>query len=253
MGQPRPRRSGRNQPRASTPPPSPSAKSARGPRQNGSKPKGNSRPAKNRPNDARPSGNRPPADRRNPDRPAPSRPAANRAPGDPPAANLHWREALGPLLDSQNYQPVDERGLLRRLNVPQAEETSFSEFLKAEEALGHIQRDQRGYQSVRRLGLCAGHLQMNERGFGFLVPVDPTESDFYIGGEDTANALHGDLVMARLIVRPGRRDGRLRGEVVRVLKRKRRQLVGTLHRNADFFFVQPDEPRIPYDVRIPVP
>jgi ribonuclease R len=168
--------------------------------------------------------------------------------------HLHWREALAPLLADRSYQPLDERGLVRRLNVPPGETAAFGEFLKAEEALGHVQRDGRGgYQSVKRLGLCAGHLQMNERGFGFLVPVDPTEPDFYISGDDTANALHGDLVMARLIVRRGAREGRLRGEVVRVLKRKRRQLVGTLRRSGELYYVQPDEPRIPYDVRVPMP
>ena len=62
---------------------------------------------------------------------------------------------------------------------------------------------------------------MNERGFGFLVSSDPAEADFYIAGEDTGTALHGDLVVARLKTQ-GRRDGRLRGEVVRVIKRKRR-------------------------------
>ena len=91
------------------------------------------------------------------------------------------------------------------------------------------------YVLPKRLGFCVGRLQMNERGFGFLVPIDPAEPDFYVAGEDTGTAFHGDLVLARLKEQRGgrQRDSRLRGEVVKVLQRKRRQLVGTLQQNAD--------------------
>jgi ribonuclease R len=95
---------------------------------------------------------------------------------------------------------------------------------------------------------------MNERGFGFLVPLDKAEPDFYIAGEDTGTAFHGDLVLARLKESHGRqRDSRLRGEVVKVLQRKRRQLVGTLRKTPLFYYVLPDENRIPYDISVPAP
>jgi ribonuclease R len=101
---------------------------------------------------------------------------------------------------------------------------------------------------------------MNERGFGFLVPIDPAEPDFYIAGEDTGTAFHGDLVLARIKEQPGRqRDSRQRpgrgprGEVVKVLERKRRQLVGTLRKSPMFYYVLPDETRIPYDISVPTP
>ena len=114
-------------------------------------------------------------------------------------------------------------------------------------------RDTRGrIVSPKALGFSVGHLQMNERGFGFLVSSDPTEPDFYIAGEDTANALHGDLVVARLKQR-GQRDNRLRGEVVRLLQRKRKHLVGVLCKTPHFYYVRPDETRIPYDIQVPAP
>lgn len=156
------------------------------------------------------------------------------------------------MLNNSNYQPVDENALARKLHVPQEELTAFHDFLSDQERTGGVMRNPRGaLVSARSLGFSVGHLQMNERGFGFLVASDPAEPDFYIAGEDTANALHGDLVVARLKPsRGGRRDARLRGEVVRLLQRKRKQLVGVLNRNANFFYVRPDEARIPYDVRV---
>ena len=111
------------------------------------------------------------------------------------------------------------------------------------------------YVLPKRLGFSVGRLQMNERGFGFLVPVDPTEPDFYIAGEDTGTAFHGDLVLARIKEQRGgrQRDSRLRGEVVKVLQRKRRQIVGTLNKTPMFYYVVPDETRIPHDISVPAP
>jgi ribonuclease R len=171
----------------------------------------------------------------------------------PPAASLHWREALIPLLAQTSYQPLDEKALTRKLHVPPQEISAFETFLREEEAAGRIMQVRHSlYVLPRRLGFSVGHLQMNERGFGFLVPLDPAESDFYIGAEDTGTAFHGDLVLARIKEQRGR-ESRLRGEVVKVLKRKRRQLVGTLRKTPMFYFVYPDETRIPHDICVPPP
>ncbi len=146
--------------------------------------------------------------------------------------------------------------------MPPEDAAAFTAFLLEEEKAGRVMQVRHSlYVLPRRLGFCVGRLQMNERGFGFLVPIDPAEPDFYIAGEDTGTAFHGDLVLARLKEqRPGRgqrggrqRDSRLRGEVVKVLQRKRRQLVGTLRQTPMFYYVLPDETRIPYDISVPAP
>jgi len=159
------------------------------------------------------------------------------------------------LLSDSTYQPLDEKALGRKLRVPPEDATAFTAFLAEEEKAGRIMQVRHSlYVLPRRLGFCVGRLQMNERGFGFLVPIDPNEPDFYIGGEDTSTAFHGDLVLARLKEQYGRqRDSRLRGEVVKVLQRKRRQLVGTLRKTPMFYYVLPDETRIPHDISVPPP
>jgi ribonuclease R len=155
------------------------------------------------------------------------------------------------VLNQSQYQPLEEAALERKLKVPAHEAGAFRDFLAEQERVGGAMRDQRRrIVSPKSLGYSAGHLQMNERGFGFLVSSDPAEPDFYIAGEDTAHALHGDLVLARL--KPSR-DRRLRGEVVRLLQRKRRHLVGVLCKAPEFYYVRPDETRIPYDIRVTAP
>ncbi len=171
-------------------------------------------------------------------------------------APLHWREALSPLLAEGSYQPLDEQGLLRKLRVPPEDAAAFASFLVEEEKAGRIMQVRHSlYVLPKRLGFCVGRLQMNERGFGFLVSIDPAEPDFYIAGEDTATAFHGDLVLARLKEQRGgrQRDSRLRGEVVKVLQRKRRQIVGTLRKSELFYYVLPDETKIPHDISVPTP
>lgn len=169
---------------------------------------------------------------------------------------LHWREALVPFLGNPTYQPMDEKALARKLRVTPEEASAFSEYLAGAEKVGHIMQVRHSlYVLPRSLGFCVGVLQMNERGFGFLVPTNPAEPDFYVGGEDTGTAFHGDLVLARLKEQRGgrQRDSRLRGEVVKVLQRKRRQLVGTLRKTPMFYYVLPDESRIPHDISVPPP
>lgn len=173
-----------------------------------------------------------------------------------PSASLHWREALQPLLAASGYQPLDEPTLARKLRVPHAEAAAFTAFLDEQENAGQIMRVRHSlYVLPRSLGYSVGNLQMNERGFGFLVPIDPTESDFYVAGEDTGTAFHGDRVLARIKEQRGgrQRDARQRGEVVKVLQRKRRQLVGTLRKTNLFYYVVPDETRIPYDISVALP
>jgi ribonuclease R len=152
---------------------------------------------------------------------------------------------------------VEAKALARKLHVPANDLDAFHAFLAEQEQTGGVMQVRQGlYVLPKRLGLIVGRLQMNERGFGFLVPVDPVESDFFIGGDDTANALHGDLVLARIKEQRGRgreRDSRQRGEVVKVLQRKRRQIVGTLNRTPISFYVEPDESRIPWDISVPAP
>ncbi len=66
-----------------------------------------------------------------------------------------------------------------------------------------------------------------------------------------------DRVLVRRDVRPkGLRSGAVEadtGTVVRILERRRTQMVGTLQRGRKFLYVIPDDPRIPHDIYVPEP
>jgi len=80
---------------------------------------------------------------------------------------------------------------------------------------------------------------------------------------DTATALNGDKVLARL-VQPERRRGKKRrawetppaekrARVVRILERKNERVIGTLRRSYNFWHVVPDDPKFFYDVIVAPP
>jgi ribonuclease R len=93
--------------------------------------------------------------------------------------------------------------------------------------------------------LLEGRLQTNERGFGF-VDVGEKE-DVFLPAREAARALDGDLVRVRL----HHRGGRTEGELLEVLERRRRELVGTYQLAGDVALVRPHDAALSGPVRVP--
>jgi ribonuclease R len=75
--------------------------------------------------------------------------------------------------------------------------------------------------------------------------------DVFIQTNDMNGAMDKDLVLARIHTRK-RQDRRPEGEIVRIVKRGREQIVGTfIALNQHFGFVVPDDPRLTTDIFIP--
>ena len=97
---------------------------------------------------------------------------------------------------------------------------------------------------------------MNRAGKGFLQPDDSDLKEIAIAESATGTALHEDRVLVRRDVRKNFRSGddaQETGTVVRILERKRTQMVGTLQRSKQFLYVVPDDPRIPHDIYVSEP
>ncbi len=87
------------------------------------------------------------------------------------------------------------------------------------------------------------------RGFGFLE-IPEAEEDIFIPEESIGTALHGDTV--QIVVKKDSKDGkRCEGEVVKVLERGTREVVGTYQQCDGFGFVVTDNQRFLKDVFIP--
>jgi len=107
----------------------------------------------------------------------------------------------------------------------------------------------RRYALPEQINLVVGRLDVTRRGAGFVVPETKTaEGDVFVAPNKLAGAVHGDLVVARVEGRRGRENPE--GRVLRVLKRAHNDVVGTLRRSRRFGFVQPDNPRLGFEVYV---
>ncbi len=171
---------------------------------------------------------------------------------------MNWEEDLLRLLAQPGYSPLDDHELRKRLAVPPKQRSAFDTLLQRLERTGRIARiRQNRYALPADADLIPGRIMMNRSGAGILQPDDPRLPRIVIPVEATATALHLDRVLVRRDTRPPVKRSEdvveSRGKVIRVLESARNRVVGTLQRSKKFFYIVPDDPRIPHDIYVPAP
>ncbi len=158
------------------------------------------------------------------------------------------------VIKSKKNLPLTRKDIGRLLEIKGDEHTELYRLLDKMETAGEIVRVKNNRYAVpKELGLIVGKLEVNPRGFGFVMPQDGGSDDIYIHKEDMADALHGDTVLIRLeSARRGRRRPRrsLSGQIVRVIKRGNKGIVGTLNKSGSRLFLVPDNPSFIHDIYI---
>ena len=168
------------------------------------------------------------------------------------------RDNLLKLLGRKDYVPGNVPELLRLLGLRPNQQQELQRILRELEQAGTIARIKGNrYILPREADLVPGRIRINRQGKGFLLPDDADLKEITIPESATSTALHEDRVLVRRDVRPrGARphvSGENTGKVIRVLARRRTQIVGTLQRTSKFLFVIPDDPRVPHDIYVPEP
>jgi ribonuclease R len=158
---------------------------------------------------------------------------------------LPRREAILELLNSQT-RALHAREIAARLHVEEAAYPSLLRVLSDLATTGVIsphsgQRfrskpDATAGRDVERQGV----LTVNPRGFGFVASVG-FDDDLYVPEDRMAGAMHGDIVMARLVARSTRGS---EGEVVRVVTRGNERVPGILRRRGKALWLEPDDARV---------
>lgn len=163
-------------------------------------------------------------------------------------------------MEEKILQYFNESGS-RPLTVHELEEVfeidgsdEFKELVKSLNELedaGELVRTRKNrYGLPERMNLVRGKLQMNKKGFGFLIPDDEKLDDIYIHSSDLNSAMNGDTVIVRLERGHSRHD-RAEGVVIRILERANQQIVGTFEAIADVGIVEADDKRIINEILIP--
>jgi ribonuclease R len=161
------------------------------------------------------------------------------------------------LLAQKDYVPANVPELLQLLRLAPNRQQELQAVLRELEQSGAVARIKGNrYVSPREADLIPGRIRMNRAGKGFLQPDDSDLKEIAIAESATGTALHEDRVLVRRDVRKNFRSGdgaQETGTVVRILERKRTQMVGTLQRSKQFLYVVPDDPRIPHDIYVSEP
>lgn len=113
---------------------------------------------------------------------------------------------------------------------------------------GSLVETRYGYYGIpEKMNLIVGIIQGNPKGYSFLIPEDVNEPDIFLSPNDQNGALHGDKVIVR-VHREKKLGKKPEGEVVRILERGSKEIVGTFEKNKSYGFVVPDDNRILKDV-----
>jgi len=174
--------------------------------------------------------------------------ASNTRQQDTSAFDLSQPESLVAFLEKEP-RPLDLDALVAAVEADKKQRKALEKALGALVGAGSLVETRDGrYGIPAKMNLVIGKLTCHEKGFGFVVPRDPSQADLYIPHRKLGNALHGDVVVAR---REAERRGKTEGRVIRVLQRARSQVVGTFERGPRFGYVAPLDTRIRYQVFIP--
>ena len=96
--------------------------------------------------------------------------------------------------------------------------------------------------------LIIGAFVAHEKGYGFVIPEDDSkENDIFISPKDVGEALNEDVVEVKIIRES---DKSREGKIVRIVRRGKREIVGTFIKSKDFAFVVPDDKKFGTDIFI---
>ncbi|MDD8016828.1 MAG: ribonuclease R [Bacteroidota bacterium] len=157
-------------------------------------------------------------------------------------------------LDKHPHEGFKSRQLKRRLNI-----TTDYEFETLRDVLHKMVNKgelawtkNRGYHRVKTASHgIVGTIAMYKQGFAVVTTEGGEE--VYVDKESYSTALNGDTIEVALLAAKKKTkniEQRIEGEVVNVLKRAQTEFVGTLQRSQNFYFVLPDDAKMPRDIYV---
>ncbi|MBM7614350.1 ribonuclease R [Alkaliphilus hydrothermalis] len=161
------------------------------------------------------------------------------------------KERIVQFMKETAYNPMLEEELAKALNLSRDERGHFSKLLEEMEREGLIVKTRKKrYGLPELMGLVVGRLQGNSKGFGFVISDDPDIQDVFIPSNLMNGAMHNDRIVAR-INNVNNKTKKAEGEIIRILERANKEIVGTYEDSRNFGFVVPDDARINADIYIP--
>ncbi len=164
---------------------------------------------------------------------------------------MNIRDIIVQYMESKEYRPMLREELLIYFSIDKSESKEFYKVLEDLEKDGVLVRNQNHrYGLLNSDYLVVGKLEGHDKGFGFVISKDKEREDVFITADNMNGAMNGDTVIANILKKSeaGKRE---EGEIIRVLERGNKFLVGTFEDNNNFGFLIPDDQKLSYDIFIP--
>ena len=182
---------------------------------------------------------------------------------------MDLRQKLLKLFGAKDYVPMRRMEIISVLKFDQDATKEAHTLLDKMLEQGEIARLKKDRLCIPEdADLVSGRLIFRQSGSAILIPdSDPGGDGYPVKSEDTGVSMHGDTVLARKVEdqrRPFRGKGRQQRpeykpdekpnvRVIRILKRARITIPGTLEQAKHASYVIPDDPRIIHDILVPDP
>lgn len=150
-----------------------------------------------------------------------------------------------------SYHPLSYFDLKEALNIQLEEELKFAKALGALEKQGDIVQTRKSkYGLPEKMNLIKGVINLSQRGYGIVKPDYPQEPEIFVYGRNLNGAMHHDKVLVRAYPQENGESRRPEGEVVRVITRANKELVGTFEKGKHSLQVIPDDTRQIYPINV---
>ena len=187
---------------------------------------------------------------------------------------MELRPQLLQLLRTKDYVPMRREEIFAALKIGAKEIAAAHSLLDEMLERGELARLKKDKLCIPDdADLVSGRIMFRQNGAATLIPESTTGkpsgpgAGYPVAVEDTGVSLHADQVLARIIQRPQQSPFRGKGRqrpvydpnekpnvrVIRILKRAREAIPGTLEKGRHTYYVVPDDPRITQDVLVPEP
>jgi ribonuclease R len=151
------------------------------------------------------------------------------------------------LLASEPFRALKAKEIQRMLAVPQNKYSSLRSDLRQLVVSGELVKISKNrYTVARKANEIVGELRVNSQGYGFVSWEDG--KDVFVSEKNMAQALHKDRVRVRLFAQTSGKS--VEGQVVEVLERARKTVVGTFRWGSRYGYVVPDDLKLHKDIMV---
>lgn len=163
---------------------------------------------------------------------------------------MNIKNTILEFMHEQAYKPMSFEELAEAFKIMPGELKDFRKVLKTMEKEGLIYRTRTDrYGIPEKMNLVTGKLQVHPRGYGFVIP-DEDVPDVFIISNNMSGAMNGDKVVAK-ILKEENEGKKCEGEIIKILERANKTIIGTYEDSKNFGFVVAEDKRISQDIFIP--